>query len=157
MADPVEGVEADLLPRFLVSRDAPCPSCGYSLRGLSRDRCPECNEVLILQVGMAEPRLGAYLAALAGHLSAVGAAAVCLTVALVFTAKHGSPAPHEQIAVYGIPVMILLLQGVPALFLCRRGGRVWFRRRSGGQRAMIVLSGWALLGAFVTWFLAVVM
>ncbi len=31
------------LRSFLAERDAPCPECGYGLRGLTGDRCPECG------------------------------------------------------------------------------------------------------------------
>ena len=37
MADPHE-----LLRSFLADRDQPCPSCGYNLRGLTTNHCPEC-------------------------------------------------------------------------------------------------------------------
>lgn len=30
------------LQKYLADRDALCPGCGYNLRGLAGDRCPEC-------------------------------------------------------------------------------------------------------------------
>ncbi len=48
-ADPPPGVLAE----FLATRDAPCPRCGYNLRGLSASRCPECNTEI--QLGILRP------------------------------------------------------------------------------------------------------
>lgn len=42
-----------LLRDFLAGRDAPCPSCGYNLRGSTADRCPECATVLTLSLARA--------------------------------------------------------------------------------------------------------
>jgi hypothetical protein len=43
-------LETDSLQSFLAYRDAPCPGCGYSLLGLTGDRCPECGQALKLGV-----------------------------------------------------------------------------------------------------------
>lgn len=32
--------------RYLADRDAPCVSCGYNLRNVQFDRCPECGELI---------------------------------------------------------------------------------------------------------------
>jgi hypothetical protein len=31
---------------FLAGRDAPCPGCGYNLRGVAASECPECGQLL---------------------------------------------------------------------------------------------------------------
>lgn len=53
---------ADPLLEFLRERDVPCPLCGYNLRGLTSDRCPECGRELRLTVGLTEPFLRAWVA-----------------------------------------------------------------------------------------------
>ncbi|MFM9995442.1 MAG: YcxB family protein [Phycisphaerales bacterium] len=50
-AGPVE-----LLGDFLANRDLACPSCGYSLRGLRTDRCPECATHLSVELLTAPSR-----------------------------------------------------------------------------------------------------
>lgn len=35
---------------FLAAHDAPCPNCGYNLRGIATSTCPECNRSLQLQL-----------------------------------------------------------------------------------------------------------
>ncbi|MFZ4574758.1 MAG: hypothetical protein ACOYN0_10205, partial [Phycisphaerales bacterium] len=35
---------------FLANRDAPCPGCGYNLRGLTAPVCPECKRPVTLQL-----------------------------------------------------------------------------------------------------------
>lgn len=54
------------LREYLNDRDVPCPSCGYNLRGLTTDVCPECEEHVVLGVRLAEPKLKAFIAAMLG-------------------------------------------------------------------------------------------
>lgn len=45
-----EASEKELLRTFLHGRSHPCPICGYDLRDLRNDRCPECGRQLRLVV-----------------------------------------------------------------------------------------------------------
>ncbi len=72
-ADPAhDPLATDLLRRFLTDRDAPCPACGYNLRNLQGNRCPECGDELVLKVNVAEPRLAALIAGLVGLSAGAG-------------------------------------------------------------------------------------
>lgn len=42
------------LAAHLADHDAPCPGCGYNLRGCAEAICPECGQKLVLQVGAGE-------------------------------------------------------------------------------------------------------
>jgi hypothetical protein len=38
------------LTSYLAANDAPCPSCGHGLRGVTLSRCPECGMPLDLEL-----------------------------------------------------------------------------------------------------------
>ena len=40
--------EREMVRVFLAEHDAPCPGCGYNLRGTTGDKCPECAAALEL-------------------------------------------------------------------------------------------------------------
>ena len=42
--------ERETLRMFLADRDAACPECGYNVRGLTTDACPECHRRLRLEI-----------------------------------------------------------------------------------------------------------
>jgi len=46
------------LSEFLADRDVPCPGCGYNLRGVATDKCPECGAVLELEIKRRRPLAG---------------------------------------------------------------------------------------------------
>jgi hypothetical protein len=51
--------EHQVLGTFLAERDAPCPRCGYNLRGVESAQCPECGEPLKLALAKRR-RLGGW-------------------------------------------------------------------------------------------------
>jgi len=53
-----------MLRAFLASNDAPCPVCGYNLRGVTIEVCPECECPIELGVASNNAYLGAWLLAL---------------------------------------------------------------------------------------------
>jgi hypothetical protein len=75
--------ETRLLAGFLSTRDVKCPLCGYNLRGLTSERCPECGEVLRLQVGGATRYTRCYIALLIACGLGLGASGLILAAALI--------------------------------------------------------------------------
>ena len=73
-----------MLAAFLAERNVPCPRCGYNLRGLVSDGCPECGDRLQLQVGLVEPRLGPYLAAVVACCAGAAASGFIIVLALAY-------------------------------------------------------------------------
>lgn len=138
-----------LLREFLAEIDEPCPSCGYSLRGLTGSSCPECDEALVLRVGLQEPRLAAYLAGLIGLASGAGFHGFVFAWAswwIVFGA--GGPQAGEMAAL------------VVGLALCGYGLAMWIRYRGRIRRAPeavrrgLVTACWVLSGATVVAFVS---
>ena len=74
--------EVALLLTFLRERDASCPLCGYNLRNLVRPQCPECQEDLILAVGVRKLRFGLFLATITPGLFS-GIAAPLLLIPII--------------------------------------------------------------------------
>lgn len=50
MIESHDQADAEALRSFLAARDAPCPGCGYSLRGLQSAVCPECGIALSVRL-----------------------------------------------------------------------------------------------------------
>lgn len=53
-----------MLCAYLADHDAPCPICGYNLRGVTLGVCPECECPIELGVSSSSSFLGAWLLAL---------------------------------------------------------------------------------------------
>src|SRR5438045_2504229 len=85
----VEGFSLDdaaLLRQFLSERDVPCPRCGYNLRNLGGNRCPECGDALALRVNLSEPRLGPLIAGLVSLSAGAGLNGLLLLYGLMVVA-----------------------------------------------------------------------
>lgn len=75
--------DADLLTAYLSERDEPCPRCGYNLRNLISNRCPECGDFIRLSVALIEPRLAAYITTLVACCFGFGGGTLFGLVALL--------------------------------------------------------------------------
>lgn len=101
--------QASLLPTYLAHRDEPCPSCGYNLRALKTDRCPECNQQLVLRVGLAEPRMAAFITGVVGLAMGFGFNAIAgiAIVILELTKELSTNFPWREILAFTIGSLIL--------------------------------------------------
>ena len=122
---------------FLADRDTPCPLCGYNLRGLQRDVCPECSQALVLRVDLAEHRLGALIAALVGLGAGLGMSGL-LAIAVIAEMSSAPPDIRESLTA-GIG---LLVQGCSLAVLIKK--RRSFQRLCRSYRLGIVLAAWLL-------------
>ena len=113
-ADATEHAEGSdpLLLQFLAERDARCPDCHYNLRDLTHDRCPECGQVLRLELAMARPRMGWFIV---GVLGLTVPFAIYLFTALVMLNQfrqyglHDMPIDCIAYIVLAIPLSALLI------------------------------------------------
>lgn len=102
----------------LREHDAPCPACGYNLRGITTLVCPECGLKLTIGVALADAptRLwtaGVVLAALgAGFHGLLG-----LWIGSMMVGRRGGPPWHEFLP---LPVGFMLCAGALWLLLTRR-------------------------------------
>lgn len=129
----------DQLRVFLAETDAPCPNCGYNLRGLSSGVGPECNQPLVLRVGLDEPRLGALMGAASGFLAGGGAGFLCL--ALVAFLSCGPPPRNDVFAVFVLPAVCMVVED--GVFSASRG-RARFRGLGRVGRVVMIAAGWLL-------------
>jgi len=102
------------LIEFLAERDASCPLCGYNLRGLTSDACPECGKRLRLTVGLAEPFLRAWVMLAVAMFSAGGVGILLFYIVV----KEGwttdlpiAPSIYFMIAIPGSMVAVSLRRG----------------------------------------------
>lgn len=76
--------ESNPLAWFLKDREYPCPRCGYSLKGLTSAKCPECGVGLELSVTPERLPLGAWLTCVIGAAIAAGYFTISTLLALGF-------------------------------------------------------------------------
>lgn len=137
---------------YLSDRDEPCPSCGYNLRGLTTDVCPECEEHVVLGVQLAEPKLKAFIATVLGLAVGGGFSAMLVGYVVVseFVMGRGNLPPDFVQAV--VPGLVVC--GVPlvALLIKRRA----FCRLSGKARVGFAVLAWVLALGNLLYFTAFV-
>lgn len=153
---PRSSIEAAALREFLADRDEACPSCAYNLRGLTSDRCPECDEVLVMRVNIAEPRLGAWIATLAGLFTCGGGALICLMIVMYMSIRRGFPRGSETFPILVYPALVAGVAGSTAALLASPAGRRWFRGRSGITRYSLGAGAWCTVVLAVAAFVAMV-
>lgn len=96
------------LEQSLADRDAACPRCGYNLRGLKGERCPECGEPVSLESLENRIPRGVFVVGFVG-LSLGLVAHACAVVALI---GYGWPFSHETAGCWGM--LYALLGGIAA-------------------------------------------
>ncbi len=129
-----------LLIDFLQGRDAPCPHCGYNLRDLTGDVCPECQETLRLVVGLRHVRIGLFLAAVTPGLFSGIAAVLLIMVIGAASLAGGGPFPP----VVELLTVIGLISGAVGLrLIIRRHRFLELEPRAQRKWALII---WAIHG-----------
>jgi hypothetical protein len=143
------------LRRYIAERDIPCPGCGYNLRGLASNRCPECNRLLRLTVAAVDAGIGPLIAAALGLGSsgAAGAALLAVVACLVITEKDWPRGDEFTVLVFA-PLVIALASTIAVLALASRPVRGRFLRQGRPAQVWIAIACWGLsAAAFGCWFL----
>lgn len=135
-----------LLFDFIAVDDVDCPVCGYNLRGLGTDICPECGRVFELRLGSPQLSFGLFVWLLAPLIMASG-----LTIIIIaLMAATGSLPSRREWGIYAIAVLGLLTAVVaPMIYSVRTS---FFRARRALQLLLIVLV-WVTIISAVSAFL----
>jgi hypothetical protein len=131
--------EIEQLQHFLATTDAPCPSCDYNLRGLKSDACPECNQKLVLNVALAEPRQRAFIAALVGLAMGAGFQGL-LALYFVYWTFVRNRGMGEGLRFILLTAPFFVVEGAALLLLVYK--RRPFQRRGNRFKACCVTLAW---------------
>lgn len=152
MSDP-DTPPSDSLRAFLATRDVPCPCCNYNLRALPGSRCPECNQELVLQVGLVEPKLAWFVTGLVGIGMGFGFSALLLGYALF----HGLLASRAGVPNEFVPPVITgTLVGAALLALWLFARRRFFAAKPATTRWSAALLASTLGLVCPLWFILTV-
>jgi hypothetical protein len=125
------------LAAYLAERDEPCPACTYNLRGLKTDRCPECNRELVLQIRLAEPRLGAWITCLSAAAAMLGFNGLLLLYFFFWAMRRPYPPDWSLV----IPLALSVPVAAAMLFLTVTRRRQ-FGNLSSPARATLATLAW---------------
>lgn len=104
---PEEKPQQDLLRVFLAEQDISCPQCGYNLRTLTGDTCPECGERLALGVHLVEPKQGAPITGLIGLSAGAGFNGLLLLYAFIHWIRFSNPGLGKFIIVNAVGLVVV--------------------------------------------------
>lgn len=130
--------DREWLVEWLADRDAPCPNCGYNLRGLTCANCPECGMEVRLRIGLAEPRWVDWIVGLIGlavSLGWSGGISAMFLIAAIF--GRGSHDAIESL-LYFAPGALISGLLTWAWVACR----TWLRARSTFKRRVLTVACW---------------
>ena len=116
--------ESELLKQLLALREIPCPVCGYNLRGIESDKCPECGAKLDLRVGSSDLKLGLWIAAILGVALPLGFGVIMtllFSYIVFFERLHG--AGEENML--GLLLLLTIVEGVALGLLLRKRKNFW--------------------------------
>jgi hypothetical protein len=119
--------DVELLVAFLDGRSVPCPVCGYDLRDLRNDRCPECGRVLRLAVREDRPVHAPFIVGLIAFAAPLGAS-LCAVSGLCYWRIKGTAGWDFLLRPLVLNILVLAL-AIPALALWVRYARL-LRRQS---------------------------
>lgn len=134
-----DGAMADdtrALLAWLAVHDEACPVCGYQLRALVRDLCPECGQKLTLGVRAPEHRLAAWVVAMLSFalgLGFDGVVVVLMVWRIIVTGSWVLPSPVGALLV-GLSVLGAACGA--GILLLWFGRRWWFCRSRPVQIAL---------------------
>jgi uncharacterized membrane protein YidH (DUF202 family) len=146
-AVPVADADAQLL-QFVRERDVECPGCGYNVRNLTSDRCPECGEQLQLGLRLVEPRQAAPIAGLVGLAAGFGLGGLLLIYAGIVSILMKQGGGLDRFVT--VNSVGFIVHGAALWLWVRNWKRI--RRLNPRPRWLLVAAAWAMPLAFVVIF-----
>ncbi len=129
-----EQARAALMVEFLRITDAPCPVCGYNLRHLPHNTCPECGQYFKLSIGAVSHRFGLFVLLIAPFLMSAGLGLLMLILIL-------DERPPLFLWWPYVVVGIGLLDGVCVVLLYRFRSRFF---RDGTPQTFLICLAWLI-------------
>jgi hypothetical protein len=137
--------ERDWLIEFLHDRDVSCPLCGYNLRKLFSDRCPECGREIRLNVLPVELPLRAWIFT----IIPLGASAGMGVFVLAIIIQEGWP--PARMLLLSIPLVYFLIS-IPLFAALFFGRRIFLAFKPALQGAFASISLILLILALLLFF-----
>ncbi len=141
--------EARLLQEFLSNRDLPCPVCGYNMRGLESNKCPECGATLDLRVGSTDLKLGLWITSVLGVALPMGFAAVTAFIFFWLGLDYGFESDLANILILFVFAAALYAIVLGLLIRKRRGFWQLSRYEQVGLALLIFVIGWLAVALLV--------
>lgn len=146
--------EPVLLKEFLATRDIACPVCGYNLRGIASNKCPECGRSLELRIVSGDLRVTAWVVALLSAALPLGASAVFSILGLFVSIQTRFKFPHNTRLVV-IFVLLCAVYSTTLVLVLRGRRRIWKLSQPRQWRFALWFGTMnvIILGAVMTWLL----
>lgn len=132
---------------FLRGRSAPCPKCGYDLRDLTTDTCPECGARLLLRLGHEDHVPRNWLIGLVILAMNLGFPVVFAGFVFFSYIRHGEIFLNDK-ELWGIIGLLILFLGLTLTWIRRRR---WLEPLDRWPGWMMVAVGLILTGTHA-WF-----
>jgi len=132
--------ESALIYAWLAEHDAPCPACGYNLRGVVSRLCPECGTPIELHIGSTNLPLGAWLSAIIMLVSTTSLSAGFAVHETIWLLSGGN---NKFIYLFYIAFGFVFMGPISIAYLLMNRNK-FYRLGEGAQSAILVVALGAL-------------
>ena len=131
----------ELLRAFLATHDAPCPVCGYNLRGVTLSICPECESPIELGVASNNTYLGAWLLALLAFAMPLSFDILVGGLMLVGVIMNGAENAEAVFLLVSLLILTLGCVGMLWVLIARRSDWLRMARKRQWEIAWGIFAG----------------
>jgi hypothetical protein len=131
----------ELLREFLATHDAPCPVCGYNLRGVTLTICPECESPIELGVSSNNTYLGAWIWALLSFAMPLSFDIIVGSLMLVGVVMSGAENAEAVFLLISLLTLTLVCVGMLWVLIVRKNDWVRMPRKRQWEYAWLLFTG----------------